>query len=89
MLQQARSCARRAECLAANQAIRSRAKRVATLAAAFSALQRALPREVHQPIPPDKVANITWALTQLKAAPRDDLVDQMKKHLRNKRRQTH
>ncbi|MBU0714394.1 MAG: SGNH/GDSL hydrolase family protein [Verrucomicrobia bacterium] len=82
MLQQARSCARRAECLATNQAMRSLAKRVAALAAAFSALQRALPGEFHQPLPSDKVDNITWALTQLKAAPRDHRVDQMQKHLR-------
>ena len=88
MLQQAWSCARRAECMATNQAMRSRAKRVAVLAAAFSALQRALPGEVHQPIPADKAANITWALTQLEAAPCDHRVDQMQKHLRKKRTQS-
>lgn len=89
MLQQARSCARRAECLAANRTIRSRAGRVAALAAAFSALQRALPGEVHQPIPHDKIANIAWALTQLKTAPRDHRVDRMRKYLLKKRRNVH
>lgn len=84
MLQQARSYARRAECLAPNCAVRMRAKRVAAMAAAFSALQRALPLEVHAPVQADKADNITWALAQLKTAPADHLVRQLKKHFQNR-----
>lgn len=62
MFQQARSFARRAACMASHPSVKSRALTVAALAAAFSALQRALPYEIHQN---PSAGNLRWLLKQI------------------------
>lgn len=89
MLQQARSFARRAERLATALSVQSRAKKIAVLSAVFSALQRALPSEIHQMLGAKEIENITWALSQLDSFPKDPMVRRLRNRLcaiRRKRR---
>lgn len=81
MLQQARSFARRAQCLATTPSIQSRAKTITGLAGAFSAYQRALPAEIHQMPGAKEMENITWALSQLDFVPRDPMVRRLRNRL--------
>ncbi len=82
MLQQTRSFARRAAAQTTHPRVRDRAARTAAMAAAFSALQHALPSQAHDPIPPNKRADLAWARARLREAPPDSLIRLLQRRLR-------
>jgi lysophospholipase L1-like esterase len=84
MLQQARSAARRAECLAGGDRMRARAERLSAMAAAFAALQHALPGEAHARVPADRIESLRWALTRLRSAGDDPEARALARHLRRR-----
>lgn len=85
LLQRTLSAARRAACLAADARPRERAERAAALAAAFMALQHALPAEAHAPVDADRKGSLRWALEWLEGTEGPE-AERLRRHLRRRER---